>query len=173
MGRKRGLTVEVRGPDKGDVDTEVAVVRGAIEAEVDAEGDRRPCRVLLATVEADLPSQTNTKVSPGPGRLPGLQLQATIKAAEWRGASRRRVLLALLAGFDFNFSKIFSDCCLLARTLILAVYLAEGSERKRLGGGGQDGRATQRGALGRACKLRYHRIPEQRRWAWRLMIVIS
>lgn len=36
------------------MDTKVSVVRGAVKAEVDAKGDRGPCRVLLAAVEADL-----------------------------------------------------------------------------------------------------------------------
>ena len=36
------------------MDTKVTVVGRAIKAEVDAEGDRGPCRVLLAAIEADL-----------------------------------------------------------------------------------------------------------------------
>lgn len=36
------------------MDTKVSVVGGAVKAEVDAKGDRGPCRVLLAAVEADL-----------------------------------------------------------------------------------------------------------------------
>ena len=36
------------------MDAEVAVVGGAVEAEVDAKRDRCPCWVLLAAVEADL-----------------------------------------------------------------------------------------------------------------------
>jgi hypothetical protein len=34
---------------------QITVVGGAVETEIDSEGDRRPCRVLLAAVEADLP----------------------------------------------------------------------------------------------------------------------
>lgn len=49
-----GRTVKVRGADEGDVDTEVAVVGGAVEAQVDAEGNGCPGRVLCAAVEADL-----------------------------------------------------------------------------------------------------------------------
>lgn len=48
------LTVEVGRADKRDVDAEVAVVGRAVEAEVDAKGDRGPCRVLLVAVEAHL-----------------------------------------------------------------------------------------------------------------------
>lgn len=47
-------TVEVGRAHKGNVDAEVAVVGRAVEAQVDAERDRRPCRVLLAAVEANL-----------------------------------------------------------------------------------------------------------------------
>lgn len=36
------------------MDTEVTVVSTAVKAEVDAEGHRRPRRVLSATVKADL-----------------------------------------------------------------------------------------------------------------------
>jgi hypothetical protein len=36
------------------MDTKVSVVGGAVKAEVDAKGDRGPCRVLLAAIEADL-----------------------------------------------------------------------------------------------------------------------
>lgn len=47
-------TVEVGGAHKGDVHSHVSVVRRAIEAQVDAEGDRAPCRVLCAAVETYL-----------------------------------------------------------------------------------------------------------------------
>lgn len=36
------------------MDTHVAVVRGAVKAEVNAKGDRAPCRVLCAAVETYL-----------------------------------------------------------------------------------------------------------------------
>lgn len=36
------------------MDTEVSVVRRAVEAEVDAEGNRGPGRVLGAAIEANL-----------------------------------------------------------------------------------------------------------------------
>jgi len=53
--RRVGLrTVEVGGANEGDVDTEVSVVGGAIQAEIDAKGNRRPSRVFGAAVEADL-----------------------------------------------------------------------------------------------------------------------
>lgn len=90
------------------------MVRGAVETEVDAEGDGRPCRILLAAVEADL----------------AVQAQSVYHECRYRDRNpSRRVksaiehvcrLLALLAGLDFSFSKIFSDCCLVARALILA-----------------------------------------------------
>ena len=54
-------TIEVRGANKGDVDAEVAVVRGAVEAEVDTKGNGGPGRVLLAAVEADLSKQDKDK----------------------------------------------------------------------------------------------------------------
>lgn len=50
-------TIEVRRPHKGNVNTEVTVVGGAVEAQVDAKGNGRPGRVLLSAVEADLESQ--------------------------------------------------------------------------------------------------------------------
>ena len=48
------LTVEVGALDEGNVHTQVAVVGRAVQAEVDGEGNRGPCRVLCAAVEADL-----------------------------------------------------------------------------------------------------------------------
>lgn len=53
-GGRGALTIEVRGPNEGDVDAEVSVVGRAVEAEIDAEGDRGPGRVLLVAVEAYL-----------------------------------------------------------------------------------------------------------------------
>lgn len=47
-------TIEVRGSNKGDVNTKVAVIRRAIKAKIDAERNRRPCWVVLSAVEADL-----------------------------------------------------------------------------------------------------------------------
>jgi hypothetical protein len=49
--------VEVRRADKGDVDTKVAVVRRAVETQIDAKGDRSPGGVVLAAVEAGLVEQ--------------------------------------------------------------------------------------------------------------------
>jgi len=97
-------TVEVGRPDKGNVDAEVAVVGGAIEAQIDAQGDGRPGRVLLAAVEADLGAVSMCRQS--------------------RRADTGR--LALFAGFDLSFSKILSDCCLDARPLILTAFSAGG-----------------------------------------------
>lgn len=60
---KRGHTVEVSRPNKGDVDTEVAMVGRAIEAEVDAKRNGGPCWVLLTAVEADLSRGKESVVS--------------------------------------------------------------------------------------------------------------
>lgn len=51
------LTIKVGRADKGDVDTEITMIRGAVEAEIDTEGNRCPCWVLLATIEANLSSR--------------------------------------------------------------------------------------------------------------------
>jgi hypothetical protein len=48
------LTVEVGALDERDVHTKVAVVRRAIQTKIDGKGNRGPCRVLCAAVEADL-----------------------------------------------------------------------------------------------------------------------
>ena len=48
------LTVEVGALDERNVHTEVTVVRRTVQTEVDGEGNRGPCRVLCAAVEADL-----------------------------------------------------------------------------------------------------------------------
>ena len=48
------LTVEVGALDEGNVHAQVTVVGRAVQAEVDGEGNRGPCRVLCAAVEADL-----------------------------------------------------------------------------------------------------------------------
>ena len=47
-------TVEICGSNKGDVDAEVAMVGGTIQAKVDSERHRRPCWVLRVAVEAHL-----------------------------------------------------------------------------------------------------------------------
>ncbi len=51
------LTVEVGRADKGDVDSEVSVVRRAVETQVYTKRDRGPRRVLLAAVKAYLFAQ--------------------------------------------------------------------------------------------------------------------
>jgi len=91
-------TIEVGGAHKRDVHAQVAVVRGAVEAEVDAERHRRPRRVLLAAVKAYLMAPRVSTSPKRDGRVPGL---------------------TLLAGLDLSFSKILCDCCLVARPLIL------------------------------------------------------
>ena len=48
------LTIKVSAPHETDVYTEVAVVGGAVETQVDAERDGRPGGVLGTAVEADL-----------------------------------------------------------------------------------------------------------------------
>lgn len=52
-------TVEVRGTHEGNVDTQVTMVGGAVQAEIDTERHRRPSGILRATIEAYLCSQTN------------------------------------------------------------------------------------------------------------------
>ena len=83
------LTVEVSRSDKGDMNSEVPVVRGAVEAQVDAEWYGRPCRILLTAVEAYLPHSV------------------TIQMAE-------TALLTRFAGLVLSFSKIFCDCAFVA-----------------------------------------------------------
>lgn len=48
------LTIEVCGSDEGYVDTKIAVVRGAVETEVNAERDGGPRRIFGAAIEAHL-----------------------------------------------------------------------------------------------------------------------
>ena len=48
------LTVEVGALDEGNVHAQVAVVCRAVQAEVDGERDRGPCRILRTAVETDL-----------------------------------------------------------------------------------------------------------------------
>ena len=48
------LTIKVGGPDKGDMDTQISVVRRAIQTQIYAKRYRRPCWVLGAAIEADL-----------------------------------------------------------------------------------------------------------------------
>ncbi len=59
-------TIKVGGADKGDMDTKVSVVGGAVEAEVDAKRDRRPRRVLLSAVKADLLPKSPVRISMSP-----------------------------------------------------------------------------------------------------------
>lgn len=47
-------TVEVGGADEGDVDTEVSVMGRAVQAEINAKGNRRPGGIFGAAIEADL-----------------------------------------------------------------------------------------------------------------------
>ena len=49
-----GHTVEVGTPDKADMHTQISMVRGAVQTQVDTERHTRPCWVLRAAVEADL-----------------------------------------------------------------------------------------------------------------------
>ena len=61
-------TIQVGGPHKGDVDTQVAVIRRTIKAGIDAEGNRRPCWTVLSAVEADLDTlldDTSTQMRKG------------------------------------------------------------------------------------------------------------
>jgi hypothetical protein len=49
-----GHTVEVGRAHKGDVDTQIAVIRRAIETQVDAKWYRCPGRIVLPAVKAYL-----------------------------------------------------------------------------------------------------------------------
>nr|GMC87180.1 hypothetical protein TEA_016824 [Ipomoea batatas] len=49
-----GPGVHGDGSDKGDVDSEAAVLAGALQAHEDSVGDGGPLRVLLGAVDADL-----------------------------------------------------------------------------------------------------------------------
>lgn len=46
------------------------------------------------------------------------------RGERWRGEGGREAL-TLLAGFVLSFSKILSDCCLVARPLMVAVILGD------------------------------------------------
>ncbi len=48
------LTVKIGRPDKGYMNPQIAVIRGAVKAEVDAKWYRGPCWVFRAAVEAYL-----------------------------------------------------------------------------------------------------------------------
>lgn len=79
------------------MDTEVPVVGGTIETEVDAKGNRRPGGVFGAAVEADLYSHQHCGT---------------------RGGSLDGTRPTLLACFCFNFSKIFCDCVFVASAIL-------------------------------------------------------
>jgi hypothetical protein len=80
-------TVEVGGADEGDVNTEISVVSGAVQAEIDSKGNRRPGGVFGAAIEAD---------------LDGINIVAHVESRNDRPPT-------LLACFCFSFSKIFCD----------------------------------------------------------------
>lgn len=93
------------------------MVGRAVEAQVDAKGDRRPRRVLLATVKADLRN------------LPLASREA------WHGMiSAAPPLPTLFAGFDLSLSKIFCDCSLLASGALIStvVLWVRGSGQVRI-----------------------------------------
>lgn len=117
MGRwgVNSLTVEVRRANEGDVDAEVAVVGRAVQAEVDAKGDRGPGRVLLVAVKAYLHAFRQWKSPSG-------------------HAENRTVGDTLFAGFAFNFSNILMDSCFGAREVMVAIRRGSARGRKhRLG----------------------------------------
>jgi hypothetical protein len=47
-------TVEICRPHEGYVDSQVAVLRGAVEAEIDSKRYRCPCWTVLSTIETFL-----------------------------------------------------------------------------------------------------------------------
>lgn len=105
----------------------ITVVGGAVEAQVDAKGHRRPGGVLRAAVEAYLWAQAGVS-----GQRWGL---------EDRGGR------TLLAGLVLSFSKIFCDSCLVAAM----VRDARGRGRAF---GVRGGRWWVRGGLGATgCRL--------------------
>jgi len=63
LSREEEHTIEISRPNKGNVDTEVAMVGRAVKAQVDGERDGGPCWVLLAAVEADLYAHEEVVVS--------------------------------------------------------------------------------------------------------------
>lgn len=75
---------------------EIAVVRGAVKTEVDAEGNGRPGRIFATAVKAYLANFISVNI-----HLP-----------------LSEALPTLFAGFVFNFSKIFSDWDLDARAMV-------------------------------------------------------
>lgn len=50
-------------------------------------------------------------------------VSAAVSRERWRGKGREA--LTLLAGFVLSFSKILSDCCLVARPLMMTVFLVD------------------------------------------------
>lgn len=83
------------------------MVGGAVQTQVDAKGDGRPRRILLAAVETDLQRSQRQHI-----------YRDSICICD--------VSLTLFAGFDLSLSKILIDCCFDARAAIL-VESAEGA----------------------------------------------
>lgn len=48
------LTIKVCTPHKTDVNAKIAVIRRTVEAQIDAKGYGRPCRILGSAVETYL-----------------------------------------------------------------------------------------------------------------------
>lgn len=83
------------------MDTQIPMIRGAVEAEVDSERDGGPCRILLAAIKAYLANTVSDEKS-------WLGRGGIIVGDRGKGED------TLLAGFDFSFSKIFCDWAFVA-----------------------------------------------------------
>ena len=58
-----GLTIKISRADKGDVDAKVAMIRGAVETEVDGKRYGRPGWIFAAAVEANLRRSRSANIS--------------------------------------------------------------------------------------------------------------
>jgi hypothetical protein len=94
-----GHTVQVGRPHERDVHAHVSMIRGAIEAQIDAKGNGRPCRVLCAAIETYL----FRAVRMGDCRL-----------SVWRARAPR----TLFADFAFSLAKMFWDSVFVASAMV-------------------------------------------------------
>lgn len=85
-------TVEIRGTDKGDMNPQVSMVGRTVQTQVNSQRNRRPRRILGATIETDLPSDCQY-VLVQTGGLPCVLQEGQVRA--------------LFAGLVLSFSKIF------------------------------------------------------------------
>ena len=76
------------------MNTEVAMVGGAVKTKIDSERDRRPSRIFLATIEANL-------------MLLGQRLLRIIGVVRKKGGGILLRIRTRLAGFVFSLSNSF------------------------------------------------------------------